>query len=426
MKKVDVVIIGAGISGLGAAFELKKRNINYLILEKNASYGGLLDNFEIDGFLFDNFVHFSFCKDPKLNQILLESTPYNTLFADPINFFKNVWIKHPAITNLFPLDENTKHLVIESFKNRDTSIVIKNYEDWLNFNYGAYFTEHFVEKYTKKYWTVSTKELSLDWIGKRMIAPKLDDILEGSIKERENKDYYLNELRYPKNGGFKNFLNTLPKENIIYNSTVLDIDIDSKIIKTNNINYSAISYDKIISSIPLPEYSDILNTPVHINSEIQKLNHTSGYLLSLGFSNKKFVDKLWYYIYDENFLTSRVYSPSLKSNNNAPNNCSSIQAEIYTNKGSEKYSENELNEEVTRLSFIHGYHEKDILVKDIRFNKYANVIFDHNSYASRKIIIDFLESNSIIPCGRFGEWEYFWSHQSLESGILKAKKIHKV
>jgi cation diffusion facilitator CzcD-associated flavoprotein CzcO len=32
MKKVDVVIIGAGISGLGAAYELKKRNIDYVIL----------------------------------------------------------------------------------------------------------------------------------------------------------------------------------------------------------------------------------------------------------------------------------------------------------------------------------------------------------------------------------------------------------
>ena len=423
MKNVDVVIIGAGISGLGAAYELKKRNIDYVILEKRASYGGLLDNFEIDGFLFDNFVHFSFSKDPGLNEILLNSTDYHTLFADPINFFKNVWIKHPAITNLFPLDANIKRLVIESFKNRDLSINIKNYEDWLNYTYGSYFTEHFVEKYTKKYWTVSTKDLSVAWIGKRMIAPKLEDIIEGSIKQRENNDYYLNELRYPKKGGFKSFLNSLPKENIIYNTNVLNIDVDTNVITTNNRDCDTISYNKIISSIPLPEYSKILEAPGEIKLEMEKLNFTSGYLISLGFNNKRFVDKLWYYIYDVEFITSRVYSPSLKAENNAPINCSSIQAEIYTNKGDKVFSESELNDEIIRLCNLHGLRAKDVLVKDIRFHKYANVIFDHNAYRSRDKIVDFLGSVDITTCGRYGEWEYFWSHQSLESGILKARSI---
>ena len=38
-------------------------------------------------------------------------------------------------------------------------------------------------------------------------------------------------------------------------------------------------------------------------------------------------------------------------------------------------------------------------------------------------VSNYLSKNNIISIGRFGEWEYFWSHQSLESGILKAKTI---
>lgn len=58
MIDIDYLILGAGISGLAAGQKLKEEGKNFLILEKNNSYGGLCDNFEIDGFRFDRFVHF--------------------------------------------------------------------------------------------------------------------------------------------------------------------------------------------------------------------------------------------------------------------------------------------------------------------------------------------------------------------------------
>ena len=58
MIDIDYLILGAGISGLAAGQKLKEEGNNFLILEKDNSYGGLCDNFEIDGFRFDRFVHF--------------------------------------------------------------------------------------------------------------------------------------------------------------------------------------------------------------------------------------------------------------------------------------------------------------------------------------------------------------------------------
>ena len=53
----------------------------------------------------------------------------------------------------------------------------------------------------------------------------------------------------------------------------------------------------------------------------------------------------------------------------------------------------------------------------MRFEKYANVIFDHNIYKSREIVRDYLASIGIETIGRFGEWDYLWSDQSLLSGF---------
>src|SRR6185503_5222429 len=49
----DVVIIGAGIAGLAAAYELRQRHVPFLLLEATARPGGVILSEEIDGFTID-------------------------------------------------------------------------------------------------------------------------------------------------------------------------------------------------------------------------------------------------------------------------------------------------------------------------------------------------------------------------------------
>ena len=64
------VILGAGIAGISAAYHLKQKGENSVIFEKDNDWGGLCGFFEIDGFRFDRFVHFTFAKDEKLPSFL--------------------------------------------------------------------------------------------------------------------------------------------------------------------------------------------------------------------------------------------------------------------------------------------------------------------------------------------------------------------
>lgn len=49
----DVVIVGAGISGLAAAWELRKRGLQPLILEQSGRAGGVIVSDRVDGFVID-------------------------------------------------------------------------------------------------------------------------------------------------------------------------------------------------------------------------------------------------------------------------------------------------------------------------------------------------------------------------------------
>ncbi len=51
--RYDVIIVGGGIAGLAAAYELQQRGIRFLVLERGARAGGVIFTEKIDGFTFD-------------------------------------------------------------------------------------------------------------------------------------------------------------------------------------------------------------------------------------------------------------------------------------------------------------------------------------------------------------------------------------
>ena len=422
-----IVVLGAGISGISAAYHLKSGGVDSVVYEKNSSWGGLLDNFEIDGFRFDRFVHLSFAVDEHVKDIFSKSTEFYRHIPDPFNYYEGHWLKHPAQNNLYPLSVEEKERIVSDFENRKDKDAneIEDYEEWLRIQYGDYFAENFPMRYTRKYWTVEARELETKWVGKRMYRPTIEEIKKGCETAETPITYYAKEMRYPKKGGYKSFLNSMIEGlDIRLNKKVVEIDVQNKrvIFEDGGVE----EYDKLISSLPLPEMCKLIkNTPAEVLDACDKLLWTGGYLVSLGFNKPDIHRNLWFYIYDEDIIPARVYSPSRKSPDNVPEGCSSIQAEVYFSKDKElDMSEEEILEDtIKKFIKMQLFKEDDILVKDIRKEEYANIVFKPSIYSSRKAVLSFLENLGIVTVGRFGEWKYLWSDQSLISGKMGAERV---
>jgi protoporphyrinogen oxidase len=177
-------------------------------------------------------------------------------------------------------------------------------------------------------------------------------------------------------------------------------------------------YERLISSIPLPEYLELIDDiPSDVKVALQNLKWTSAAIISMGFNREDVAKHLWFYIYDEDILASRIHSPSLKSSYNAPDGCSSLQAEVYFSHDNGIIDPDKIMEEEISRYIQHGFFDReDLLFSDVKILKYANVVFDHGIYNNRKIVRDFLKEVGILTVGRFGEWDYFWTDQSLLSG----------
>ncbi|MDR1224302.1 MAG: hypothetical protein LBL07_15695 [Tannerella sp.] len=341
------------------------------------------------------------------------------------NYYKGTWLRHPAQNNLAPLTTDEKVRIIKDFVNKPT-IIPNNYKEWLLIQFGEYFTTYFSAIYTKKYWATDAEGLNTDWVNERFSLPELSDILKGAFEEQDTNFYYAKEMRYPVTGGYKVFLNNMAGQiKMNMNKEAVLIDVDSKYVEF--LDGTKEYYSNLISSIPLPELVKIIrDCPSYIQEAGNDLLATSGQLVSIGFNRPDVPEYLWIYIYDEDIFPARVYSPSLKSINNVPGGKSSLQFETYYSKYFHKKLEGDglISHVIAKGEQMNMFSEKDIEVIDCKDVKYANVIFDHKREKALSAIHAYLQDAGIVCIGRFGEWDYLWSDQSLLSGMKVVAKIN--
>ena len=77
MENKKAIVIGAGVSGLSAAWELKKRGLEVIVLEKNANVGGVVSTFSENGYKAESGTNSVMVTSQKLldfiNEVGLES-----------------------------------------------------------------------------------------------------------------------------------------------------------------------------------------------------------------------------------------------------------------------------------------------------------------------------------------------------------------
>ncbi|MCT4647351.1 MAG: FAD-dependent oxidoreductase [Carboxylicivirga sp.] len=421
-----IAILGGGIAGLSTAYHLSNLNAECKVFEKRSSWGGLCDNFSIgNGYRFDYFVHLSFTQSEYVQKLFEDSSQYIIHKPYSSNYYKGHWMKHPAQNNIASLPAAEKVLIIKDFVHRIKRDKHNNYKDWLRSQFGNYFSKTFSEPYTLKYWTLEAEKLSTNWLEGRFSLPPLENILKGAFEEQTENFYYAKDMRYPQAGGYKSFLRKIAGgSDINLNKELIELDIDNK--KLTFSDGTNENYEKVVSTLPLPVLIKCIpNAPTIVKEAASNLLCTSGQLVSLGFNRPDIPKYLWFYIYDADIVPSRAYSASLKSADNVPEGCSSLQFESYFSKARPKlYSEGDLISHVVRKGETMGlWNINDIDVDNYREVEYANVIYDHDREKNLTIVHRFLNDNNIVTAGRFGEWAYLWSDQSLLSGQKAAKRI---
>ncbi len=429
MKRI--FILGAGMAGYGAASRLQEVLDEATIFEAHPYIGGHTASFCENGFTFDEGPHISFTKNERIQNLFAENVDgeYETIQAQMNNYWQGYWIKHPAQCNLYglPLDMVTKIICdfIDAQKAPDKDF--QNYAEWLCHNFGKTFSETFPMEYGLKYHTVTADKLTTDWLAPRFYRPNLEEVLRGALSPQTPEVHYITHFRYPKKNGFVAYLQKLDKiANVHTNHKVIALDPGKQELRFANGTH--VSYDHLISSIPLPELLPLIqDVPRDVLDAVNALACSTGIMVNVGLDRADISDAHVSYFYDRDICFSRLSFPHMLSSNNAPEGCGSIQAEIYF---SSKYrpcnvSAEDCIEPVIRDLKKCGLLREDeaILYAGAQKIPYCNVIFDHDRVRALSSIHGYLDDIGIAYCGRFGEWGYHWTDEAYISGENAAQKV---
>src|SRR6185437_9735219 len=259
MPAPNVVVLGTGMAGFGAAWRLHAEGLKPILYDKNAYYGGHTMSFRYEsGFLFDVGPHISFTKNERIQNLFAESVEqhYETLQVSLNNYWQGYWPLHPAQLHLYGMPADLVVKVISDFADvhYGPERPIHNYSDWLYSSFGKAFAENFPMKYTRKYHTTEAANMSIDWLGPRFYRPTLQEVLQGALSPTPKNDYvhYVTHFRYPSEGGFRLFLNKfVPLSDLRLDHEL--ISIDPRAHELAFANGAIASYDSLVSSVPLPD-----------------------------------------------------------------------------------------------------------------------------------------------------------------------------
>ncbi len=420
----DVLILGGGIAGLGAAHAARRHGITSLVLEAGSRPGGLLDSFSVEGFRFDNAVHLSFANEPEVREIF-DRTPYLEHEAASLCWDDGYWLRHPVQNNLFPLPVEEKVALIEGLARQEQG-EIRNYRDWLVQQYGTPIAARWPLIYTRKYWTIPAEEMGTGWIGPRMRQAALNEVLLGAMAERAPNTYYVSVMRYPKKGGYRAFIEPLIEAaEIRCGAHVVSVDQLGRRVRLAD--GEELPFRLLVSTMPLPSLVAMMrDVPEEIRADAASLFATRVDLISIALRRPEVSPSLWFYIYDQDVLAARVYSPSWKSPDNAPPGCCSLQWEIYSScRRPLQASVAEMTENCLAAMERMGLAARsDVIFTHHKQLPFGNVVFDLGMEERRDRVRAWVEAQGIGVAGRFGEWAYLWSNQSFMSGCAAVDRLH--
>jgi hypothetical protein len=66
--------------------------------------------------------------------------------------------------------------------------------------------------------------------------------------------------------------------------------------------------------------------------------------------------------------------------------------------------------------------EDQVVFRNARLLRYANVIFDLERASALKTVHGYLDDLGIAYCRRYGDWGYMWTDESFKSGEQAAEK----
>jgi len=198
-RDAEVVILGAGVTGLAAACALKDRAI---VLERDSRPGGLVRTERVGEYWFDRVLHLLYFQDRDTEQRI------RSLMGDTLApCAPRAWCETSAGTTLFPfqmhlggLDPASRDRCVHDLidVSKGLARLPTNFEEHLLGTFGQAMCEIFLFPYNRKMWKRPLRNLAPSGFTWNITPPKLDEVLRGAFETKTDFQAYNSAGWYPR------------------------------------------------------------------------------------------------------------------------------------------------------------------------------------------------------------------------------------
>jgi protoporphyrinogen oxidase len=445
----DMVIIGAGPSGLAAAYELTKHGASATVLETSNKVGGLARTLEHDGCLFDIGPHRFYTKNREVQQLYVDILAedvvrvkrltrilYNNRFFDypltPLNVVRGLGLAECGrVMGAYGLSQ-----IRQKVSPREE----RTFEEWVTNRFGARLYETFFKNYTEKVWGIPCSHLGADWAAQRIKGLSLPQAARNALfRNNGGVKSLISEFLFPRLGSGQLYekMSSIIQERggtVRMNSRVKRIlregaRVRSLMVEGFDGAQQELAVDHLFSSAPITDMVEMMDPPPPdaVLAACRALRFREHLGIHLKLQGVPFPDN-WIYIHSKEVKMARLanyrnFSPIMAGTSEQ---ISPVTAEYFASRGDSVWSSSDealvalATKEMKEMKLIHSENQvlsgfivrsaKAYPVMEIGYEKYIGLV---------KSWLDDFEN--LLPIGRSGMFKYNNQDHAIATGLLAAR-----
>lgn len=448
MRREDILILGAGPSGMAAAFQLHQGGVPCTVVEARDSVGGLSRTLHFKEFSTDIGPHRFYSENQLLYDIITDLLGDRWVPGERLSRFyiggklydfpkirKGLLVAGPYKTARIGVDYLWERLKGIAGKKSD------NFEQLVVSSFGRTLAELNVLNFTEKFWGLPCDQISPDWADERLFDISVGRMLKKMVPGLSVVTRNLaNGFHYPDSGiGLiwdEMKVRAQKSATFMMGSRPVKIVHDGKnitnVVVEKGDGMVAFRPLNVISSIPVTEFLKILEPgpPEDVLDAADHLKFRSHISLLITLDKENVFPDNWLYFPERDIPFARVMEPKNFSRHMAPDGKTSLLVELFCQYGDHTWNagEDELFEQSLMWLEKMGFVKKSEVIDRVIIDKerYAYPVYDLGYSRWRGAVMDYLAGfDNLQAIGRGGDFLYNNMDTAMEMGIQAAQDIAK-